>query len=130
MDWEYSAENHRSYDLAFFSIKSSLTPEQEKKLVTAYDASGDLNMQYSVAVMKPIINFLLLLWSLSSKQANAITANILLLSLTTNIQEAIYKQSAKTLLSEIKFSLFHQNRRHVKSTSDEKISQLTLTYSR
>ncbi len=61
VDWEYSAGNHRSYDLAWLSTKASLTPQQEQKLVTAYDVNDHLNMQYSVAVMKPIIHYLLLL---------------------------------------------------------------------
>ncbi len=122
VDWEYSAENHRSYDLSLFSIKSSLTPEQEQKLVTSYDVSGSLNMQYSVAVMKPIVNFLLLLWNMSSKQANAITANILLHSLTMNIQDVISKQSARMLLSEMKFCLFHNNKQPVKLISDKNLS--------
>ncbi|MBX3710269.1 MAG: hypothetical protein KF702_11100, partial [Gammaproteobacteria bacterium] len=127
VDWEYSAENHRSYDLSFFSIKYSLTPEQEQKLVASYDATGNLNMQYSVAVMKPIVNFLLLLWNLSSKQTNAITANTLLYLLTMNIQNAIYEQSARTLLSEMNFCLFHHNKQHAKSTLDKNLSPKYLT---
>jgi hypothetical protein len=109
VDWEYSAENHRSYDLAWLSMKASLTPHQEQKLVTAYDKTDHLNIQYSVAVMKPIINYLLLLWHLSSKAANAITSNLLLRSLAMNIQEAISKQSAKKMVSELRFCLFHHD---------------------
>jgi hypothetical protein len=126
VDWEYSAENHRSYDLSLFSIKSSLTPQQEQKLVTAYDPLGSLNMQYSVAMMKPIVNFLLLLWNLSSKQGNAITANTLLHSLTISIQDVIYKQFARSLLSETKFGLF-SNKENIESMPDKKLSPKYLT---
>ena len=122
VDWEYSAENHRSYDLSLFSIKSSLTPEQEQKLITSYDISGNLNMHYSIVVMKPIVNFLLLLWNLLSKQTNAITTSILLHEFKTSIQNAIYNQSARMLLSGMKFCLFYYNVQHVKSVSDRNLS--------
>jgi thiamine kinase-like enzyme len=127
VDWEYSAENHRSYDLSLFSIKSSLSPEEEKQLVSTYDATGKLDMQYSVSVMRPIINYLLLLWNLSSKQPDAIKSSWLLSTIITNIQDAIYKQSARTLVGEMKLSLFHKDNPGCHLNEDNVLSEKAIS---
>ena len=64
VDWEYAGENHRSYDLAFFSIKKELTPVQESQFLKSYDAEDSLNTRYNVSLMKPVIIYLSLLWQL------------------------------------------------------------------
>ena len=70
VDWEYSGENHRSYDLAFFSIDARLTPVQEAALVNSYDSTDHYNTVYSVTMMKPVIDFLRLQWSMASKKSS------------------------------------------------------------
>lgn len=102
VDWEYSGNNHRSYDLAFFSVKSSLSGYEEQKLVSEYDKLGELNMEYAVTVMKPVVTLLCLLWNLTSKQPNVSTSILLHFVLSTGIQEALSYQSQKQLRQEMK----------------------------
>ncbi len=93
VDWEYAGMNHRSYDLALFSRKASLTSEQEEKLISAYDPEDNLNMSHSMIMMKPIISFLLLVWS-SSAIRHDDREMVLLVS---DVQNAILHQSIKRL---------------------------------
>jgi len=98
--------NHRSYDLSLLSIKSSFTPEQEQRLVENYNNGKTDDLSYSVAMMKPIVNFLLLLWHSTSKNPDTFTADLLLATLTAGLENVTYKQTTRMLGSELRFGFF------------------------
>ncbi len=95
VDWEYSGENHRSYDLALFSIKSSLTTAQEQRLIRGYDPSNKFDSQYSIAIMKPVVSFLLLLWNITASCPRNGRIAIMLGDLTINMQNVIVQQTLR-----------------------------------
>lgn len=92
VDWEYSGRNHRAYDLAFFSVKAVLSTDQENILIRAYDPNNALNIHDSISLMKPLVNFLLLLWSENSNYAYK--------QLILSLQHAVFYSSTKTLSRE------------------------------
>ncbi|QRN04462.1 phosphotransferase [Legionella sp. MW5194] len=101
VDWEYSGKNHRSYDLALFSLKSSLSPVEEAHLIKNYDPDGDNRMEYWLPLMKAGVNYLLLLWELNSSRDERVpNALFLFKTLQSNLQEAFIQQSAKSLFKE------------------------------
>lgn len=121
VDWEYSGESHRSYDLSLFAIKAKLTPQQEQKLVTAYDSSGNKNIPYSMAMMKPVVNFLLLIWNVSSNHGhNNLTANSLYVLLNQNIENALFNQSAQRLTFTMRLCFFNRNEHEMNISSKKK----------
>jgi thiamine kinase-like enzyme len=97
VDGEYAARNHSSYDLAFFSLKASLTSTQESRLLIAYDPKNSADIHYSLLIMKSIVSFLLLAWDLSSQQRNN---HSLLRILHVNMQMTMSHQSANCLVTE------------------------------
>ncbi len=105
VDWEYSGQNHRAYDLALFSIKASLTGLQEKYLVSQYDPNNQFQLLYSVALMKPVVSFLLTLWALGSTKL-APTVTPLLENVKLHLQDAYTAHSARTLFALSKFGVF------------------------
>ena len=102
IDWEYSGNNHRAYDLALFILKAQLNTAEEEQCVLAYDKINPEKTMRSVRIMKPVVNFLLVLWSAGSKQSNDMAKN--LLSLHFNVQYVVYVQSAARLLSQVTLS--------------------------
>lgn len=108
VDWEYSGKNHCCYDLALFSIKSSLTSTEEEVLLRHYNPDGDLNIEYGLNLMKPVVNFLLLLWDLPSNRGEA---EDIATRLFFTIQSAISHQAAKSLTFEESLSFFRPNKK-------------------
>lgn len=100
VDWEYSGKNHRSYDLTLFSIKSSLSSEQENDLTNTYDAKNTFDTKYFVTLMKPIIYFLYMLWK--TPKNSIMHESLYFLNLNSSLQEAIFYQSSRVLFSEAK----------------------------
>ena len=66
VDFEYSGINHRTYDLAWLAIKMKLTTQQENTLIRAYDPHQQYGVDRSYFLMKPVIGFLLLCWSVEN----------------------------------------------------------------
>jgi thiamine kinase-like enzyme len=91
VDWEYSAKNHRSYDLAFFLIKARTSAKEERQLLRAYDPSDSLNTHYNVSLMKPVIRFLLMTWA--SPSSGVIDTDIV--SLNIDMQNALFNTSGR-----------------------------------
>ncbi len=120
VDWEYSGENHRSYDLAWFSIKSSLDFIQENNLLLQYDYKDELDLFYSFSLMKPVISLLLTLWS-STTKSNAQPLSLLLDRVSTDIQQAITYTSARKIMTETRIGCFYVNRYKKNIISDKKL---------
>ncbi|KTD48626.1 choline kinase [Legionella rubrilucens] len=115
VDWEYSGKNHRSYDLALFSLKSFLSPFEEAQLIKSYDPENDNRMEYWLPLMKAGVNFLLLLWQLNSSRDEGVhNALLLFKSLQSNLQEALMQQSAKSLFTEKRCLFFKPERKEAK----------------
>lgn len=70
VDWEYSAQNHRSFDLAFIIVKRAFNFKQEDQLLTSYDAENEFNNRYYVCLMKCVISFLFLGWQIKNNNQN------------------------------------------------------------
>lgn len=110
VDWEYSGRNHRSYDLALFSLKASLAPEQEAHLIAAYDPENNLNVRNSILIMKPVVSFLLFIWGLNSNSAE-LNSQIRLMVL--QVQSALVHSSAKMLSREKALTINRTNIRNM-----------------
>lgn len=95
VDWEYAGLNHRSYDLAFFSIKSNLCHRDEQRLIAGYDPSNKFDMYYSVSLMKPIIYFLLLSWHIASPLPNATVLDKLAMNLSSSVYDLMFQHSMR-----------------------------------
>jgi thiamine kinase-like enzyme len=95
VDWEYSGQNHRSYDLALFSIKARLSVEQEQQLLGSYDRQCRHNTQYNHIIMKPIVDFLLLQWALASPKVSNESVTALLDKLLDDLGGAAKLQVSK-----------------------------------
>jgi len=109
VDWEYSGRNHRSYDLALFSLKASLTPEQETHLIAAYDPENNLNIRNSILIMKPVVSFLLFIWGLSSNSEQLDSQTTLMV---LQVQSALVHSSAKMLNREQELTINRANIRN------------------
>lgn len=119
VDWEYASQNHRSYDLAFFSIQSGLNQAEEKNLLQGYDPDCANNTFYSFYLMKPVIHCLLLLWQSTTKLlrlASEEPSHKLLCSL----QDASVWSSAKTLLTQNRLLMFSTSARYLEQSDQEK----------
>ncbi|MFC7781636.1 phosphotransferase [Legionella taurinensis] len=115
VDWEYSGKNHRSYDLALFSLKSCLSPVEESHLIKNYDPEGDNRMEYWLPLMKAGVNFLLLLWELNSSRDEGVhNALFLFKTLQSNLQDAFIQQSAKLVFTEKRCLFFKPERKEAK----------------
>lgn len=106
VDWEYSGENHRAYDLALFAIKSSLSASQEQYLISRYDRDGSLDLSYSFSLMKPVVSFLLMLWASAAAESTHTSLPSLLSGVQAHAQEAYVSHSARTLLTENRLGFF------------------------
>lgn len=96
VDWEYSGRNHRCYDLSLFSIKSTLSETEEEKLTYYYDYLNQHDTQYCFTLMKPVVNFLLLIWSMPRQTENSeIAQSSLYINMLIYIQNAITYQSIR-----------------------------------
>jgi thiamine kinase-like enzyme len=118
VDWEYASQNHRSYDLAFFSIQTGLNQAEEISLLHAYDPDCTNNTFYSFYLMKPVIDCLLLLWQSTTKllrDANEKSSHKLLCSL----QDASVWSSAKTLLKQNRLLMFSTTARCIEQVAEE-----------
>ncbi|WP_082657077.1 phosphotransferase [Legionella erythra] len=124
VDWECSGKNHRSYDLAFFSLKSLLSPLEEAHLLKAYDPAGENNMEYWLPLMKVGVNYLLLLWAINSTRDESVqNALFLFKSLQSNLQTCFSHQSAKLLHAEKRFFLFKPHSPQLKKPEPDKSNQ-------
>lgn len=94
VDWEYSAENHMSYDIALYSIQSKLNAKEESMLVQGYHAKHRLDLSYYLQLAKPAVRFLLATWALARGQ------DLALMPIHAEMQMAIFVQSAKALCLE------------------------------
>ncbi|MFT3741524.1 MAG: hypothetical protein QM752_02440 [Gammaproteobacteria bacterium] len=97
VDWEYSGENHFSYDLSLLSIKSGLSRRDEEALVYHYDPLHSDKTQYYLTLMKPVVNFFLLLWSFPKhSEVSEINKFPLYSSMISYIQDAMSYQMIKS----------------------------------
>ncbi len=132
VDWEYSGENHRSYDLALFSLKSALTRQEEIDLISYYDPTDQWGMVHSIVLMKPVVSFLLLLWDLTSPPLHHLTADFLWRAVHTHSQNAWVAQSAKQLTKEQSLGFFYNKpqaqckKRNSPSTSSVQNTHLSI----
>lgn len=117
VDWEYSGTNHRSYDLAMFSIKASLNEQQEKFFLSAYDPKNLYDTKYTVALMKPFIIVLLLQWNLSAKNPDTGLSINLQLKLYENLQKALSINAVRTLGSSHDFFFTQKEKNHAENIS-------------
>lgn len=111
VDWEYSGINHRSYDLAFLLVKLLPTLQEEELFLDAYDPDHKFNLNFSVKLMKPIINFTFLLWNTSSN--NEIKDNIFQ-AMITNIQTALAHRSPQGLIAENSLCFYSEKKNREK----------------
>ena len=68
VDWEYSANNFKEWDLAFFSLKAMLNPFEEEFFIMSYYSETDENINHNIVLFnlfKPIVAMVLLIWSAS-----------------------------------------------------------------
>lgn len=83
VDWEYSGQNHRVYDLAIVAHKLKLNSADAMSFVQAYDPDNRFNSVYYFTFMRPIISFLIGLWEGSAMHSTS------QLALRFSIQEAL-----------------------------------------
>ena len=57
LDWEYSGNADYRYDLAMFSIKADLNPEQDRSLIKAYLGKYDRGLYEAMQIMKAVVYF-------------------------------------------------------------------------
>lgn len=63
LDWEYSGNNDRLWDLVYFAVYSELTRAQEVKLLSSYFGECNDVMLAWFDLYKPVIAWWVLLWS-------------------------------------------------------------------
>ncbi len=109
-----------------FSLKSALTLQEENILISYYDPSNELDMQYAMSIMKPVVHFLLLLWRMASPQRNQTnTPHGILRSVNDSFQNALVAQSAKALTRERGLSFFKAN---INTFSEQNIEKKQALY--
>lgn len=89
VDFEYSGSNHRTYDLALFSIKLNLAPKEEARLIDSYDPLEEFGIRHSYHIMKPIVSFLLFCWS-KAKNQSALDQSVLSLLSIHAVNVAVF----------------------------------------
>lgn len=105
VDWEYSAKNHRTYDLAQFAISASLTPRQEENLLHYYDPQNKLNLHVYFQLMKSIVSLLNFLWK-SSLHVDWYSSSWFQ-QLRISTQTALTLQAANSLIDSNRLRFFH-----------------------
>ncbi|MDF1758916.1 MAG: phosphotransferase [Coxiellaceae bacterium] len=106
VDWEYAGNNHRSYDLALFAVKSKLDHKQQRALLEAYDPGNLYDTEYTFHLMKPVVNFLLMLWNKETTDTSIEQGRLLLQATMLSLFQVTAIQSARCLITETRLGLF------------------------
>lgn len=62
VDWEYSGNNHRCWDLAFLSVTAKLTAEQDDYLLKVYFDQKKTDDRMKFYLFKTVVQFTTMLW--------------------------------------------------------------------